>query len=427
MDDDEFLQQDFSLDEYLSKILADSSGECSRLKDRHVRMLSKHSEALSGDMLDKKETVKNGLHMLAALIEEAKRISKELPDLFLPLAESSGEAPNSKQHKELEHEVEKIHGDASIAEGRVLKHKEHVSLRIDREEHTGVILVCEDIIILGIDTKDGMELYNAFLIRELTCSMEKDYLVISLPPIRIEVTRADSTLKHLRNKILGSGAESAKTRETVVQKADGYTEEIDQAMYAEYLLRIGRVHSIEDPSSPEIVQGIKSLYSVSQWKGASSLLQLLKKQDLLEAVKLYCGIEGEKLMKAVTGIVHQRENIKEIVKKVGIVLVHYINGLEKAFPETASQGYISLHLEEVHTKTAELVYRSYYISESMQEQPDTTSTALTEQLVQAFTYKEYSFGYTTKVEAEIKKEHLKSRYTFNKQVMQCVFKSLEYS
>lgn len=422
MNEEEFLQEDFCVDEYLSKILADSSGECSRLKDKHVRILSKHSDALSEEIGDKKEAIRDGLLALSSLIEEAKRISKELPDLFLPLVSSAEQSVNAELHKELEYEIEKMQADLSVAEGRTLKHKENIELRIDRESYTGVILVCEDIVVIGIDTKEGREMYNAFLVKELSCTIEKEHLVLSLPPVRIEITKSDSTLVHLRNKIVGESKASSKRKSP---KNSVCIEEIDGIDYSNYLLRIGRIQDIEDPSVSAIVEEIKSVYKISQWKDVSPLLKLLKKKSLLDAAKLYCSIEGSKLEKAIQGIIHQRESPTEVIEKLGVLISHYIKGLEKVFPEPLASGYISLHLEEIHIKASEMFYRSYYIIEALEEQEDKKSEAIREALKKAFTYDGYSYGYTTAAGDEIRKGFLRNRYTFNKQVMQNVFRLLQ--
>ncbi|EIJ87682.1 hypothetical protein NEQG_02229 [Nematocida parisii ERTm3] len=217
MAEDAFLRADFSLDEYLSRILADSSGECSRLKDQHVRILSQHADSLSCEIISEKEKIYEGLNTLSALVAEAKRISSELPELFLPLLSGETSKLDSELHRDLENEVEAMQGDLSIAEGRTLQHKEHITLVIDRQVYTGIILVCKDIIIVGLNTQEGREMYNALLIKEIQCSIEGSSLIILLPPIRIEITKTESTLKYLLNKIIGR--EASKPQKPQKQKS----------------------------------------------------------------------------------------------------------------------------------------------------------------------------------------------------------------
>ncbi|EHY64759.1 hypothetical protein NERG_02162 [Nematocida ausubeli] len=73
----------------------------------------------------------------------------------------------------------------------------------------GMLLVCADILIVGIKTNDGWEMYNALLIKEIQCRIEEDILAITLPPIRLEITKAENTLKHLLNKIHGTNSQKS--------------------------------------------------------------------------------------------------------------------------------------------------------------------------------------------------------------------------
>ncbi|KAI5192367.1 hypothetical protein NEMIN01_1981 [Nematocida minor] len=426
MNEEEFLRQDFSLNEYLGKILADSSGECSRLKDKHIRILSKHSEALSEEVLHKKDKIRDGLVTLSLLIQEAKRISKELPDLFLPLSEGSSRKIDNEMHKELEDEIEKMNGDPSLARGRVLKHKEIITIKIDGEVHSGILLISEDIIVIGVDDKstNGREFYNALLIKEVSCDIEESVLAISLPPVRVEIVKAESAFKDLRSKIFGGRSRDRKTAKTPNKLPNvEITDTVDNLEYKNYLLRIGRLESIENPSIPDIIAEIRSIYRMSEWKGCTSLLKLLKKMSPVEAVKLYCEIEGHKITKTITGIVHTRETCDAIIEKLHELMKNYIRAIEKVFPESDASPFLSLHLESIHQVAAEMVYKLFYQSDSKKDLMEGHNT-LTDKLKKAFEYDGYSYGYTVKVENEIKKSVLKERYIFNKHVMSYVFKKV---
>lgn len=426
MNEEEFLREDFSLNEYLSKILADSTGECSRLKDKHIRILSKNSAALSKEMLHKKDKIKDGLVTLSLLIEEAKRISKELPDLFLPTANTAeNTAGNSEKHEELESELGKISGDTSVlSRGRTLKHKESVKLRIDGEVYTGIVILSEDIVIFGIDEKNGRELYNALLIKEVTCTMENDVLVVSLPPVRIEIVEAESAFSSLQQILVGRGSEGRPSKErNKPQHAQSTSRKIDDLEYKDYLVRIGRVETIDTPEADDVSSEIRSVYRMCGWKGCTALLNLLKKVNLMRAVELYCEIEGSKIEKTVHGVIHAKGPSGTIIDKLHVLLGHYIKGLEEVFPETDASGYLSLHLDSIHRKTAESFYRLFYLTNSVNDMGG-VDAKLTEKLKNAFVYEGYSFSYTVKIGDEIKKSILKDRYTFNKNVMSNVFKKV---
>ncbi|KAI5167286.1 hypothetical protein NEIRO03_1808 [Nematocida sp. AWRm78] len=429
MAEDAFLRADFSLDEYLSRILADSSGECSRLKDQHVRILSQHADSLSCEIIGEKEKIYEGLNTLSALVAEAKRISSELPELFLPLLSGETSKLDSELHRDLENEVEAMQGDLSIAEGRTLQHKEHITLVIDRQVYTGIILVCKDIIIVGLNTQEGREMYNALLIKEIQCSIEGSSLIISLPPIRIEITKTESTLKHLLNKITGREAskpkKSSKTKEPKSETTSEISiNEVDGIEYKKYLLQIGRIESIESPSNDEIIKEILAMHKASQWKGTASLLKILKKKSILDAVKIYCQIEGEIIEKAIDSVISKKAPITSIIERVHTLLDHYIKGIEKVFPESAAYGYIAVHLEDIHVNTAKHMFRLFYMcSDSLDENNDSHSFITS--LKKAFTYNGYSYGYTVRVGDDVLKDILKSKYGFNKQVMQSVFKQMQ--
>ncbi|KFG25845.1 uncharacterized protein NESG_01833 [Nematocida ausubeli] len=420
MPEDEFMRTEFSLDEYLSKILADASGECARLKDQHVRMLSHHAEALSCDMRNKKQEIREGLCTLAALTEEARRISLELPELFLPLL-ATEDPHKDEMHSALESEVQALHGDASISEGRFLKHKEHVTVTIDRVSYEGVLLVCADILIVGIKTNDGWEMYNALLIKEIQCRIEEDILAITLPPIRLEITKAENTLKHLLNKIHGTNSQKSTPRDRSIsdKDANNKADDADKEAYADFLLQIGQVQTA-DPSIENLLQKIEEAHKRGKWK-ESSLLQALKRKSISAAVQAYCTLEKPVLYREIDASLRRKEPLIDILQTLHDLIAHYILGVEKVFPEPAAYGYIAVHLEEIHERTARLVYRLFYLCSASEEE----SVAFNAALIKAFTYDGYSYGYTARIGEEVRKDLLRSKYAFNKQVMQNIFKKIQ--
>ena len=74
----EFMRDDFSLGEYLTRVLSESAGGCTRVKDTHVRMLSKQSELLAEEPLGKREDIEKALRMFGELAKECGRIEREL-------------------------------------------------------------------------------------------------------------------------------------------------------------------------------------------------------------------------------------------------------------------------------------------------------------------------------------------------------------
>ncbi|KAI5190733.1 hypothetical protein NECID01_1100, partial [Nematocida sp. AWRm77] len=194
---EDFLNKDFSVGEYLGKILSSTSGECARIRDSHIRALSQHSEALAEELLQHKEEIEEALRTLQDLARESERIGKELPDLFLPMLEYEKKPGVVAEHKQFRHEIKHMKGGkALLAPGRCLKYKEHVELSIDHVQADGVVLVANDIVVVGVKKDKKYEVYNALMVKELSASMENRVLVLSLPPVYVEVLAGEHASLH---------------------------------------------------------------------------------------------------------------------------------------------------------------------------------------------------------------------------------------
>lgn len=419
---DEFLEKDFSVGEYLGKILGNTAGECARIRDSHLRVLSQHSEALTEELLENKEEIEAALRTLQELSRECARIAKELPDLFLPVLEYEKKPGVVAEHKKFKHEMKQMKGGkALITSARGLKYQEHVELSIDKTAATGKVLVTNDLVVIGVKKEGKYEVYNALMLKELSSSLENRALVLSLPPVYVEILSGEhSSLHKLHTEI-----EKAQRKKQETAKLFEPTEEEnlqEREEYSRYLLKIGRLSQVGDLSVDELVAEVEQSYQATkEWKHAKKALKHLKKSHPFPAVELFCRLVEDDLISKTGEIVQRRDRLERILEALSKVLNKHLKTVQGLFEDdSALSGVVSLHLERVHVKTAEAFIKHFTTTAA---EPADVEDAL-KQLRALFRYPGYTFEYTVDTAQSIKKELLKKKYTFNKNVIINVFENI---
>ncbi|OAG30757.1 hypothetical protein NEDG_02151 [Nematocida displodere] len=429
---DVFLEEEFSIGEYLSKILTDTSGECSRIRDSHIRLLAKHSEALTGEMVQNTDNIFMALTALTELSVECQRIHKELPELFLPILEYERKPTSTEAHRSFKLEAGRIKGAGSlVTTTRMLVYKERVDVVVNRERVSGVVLVTNDVVVVAVeapadeddssdDAQVALRLYDALLIKELEISKEKGTLVLSLPPVTIVVapsehTSVDKVYKHIETIKQKHGP---KIHSFELREADN---RIEQEEYNSYLMRIGEISKIEKPSAEELVEDLKSLYLLDKGgKSAAKLIKLLKKEDIVAGFAAFCALVEKDLENKIFEIVHTKDNMLDIVERMEKLLKKQFSTIVTLFSKEPSiQGNVSLYLERIHMKAAETFLMHLFTASDH----GSTDEAV-ERLKKAFVYDGYSFAYTLSAAEHVKKDLLKKRYNFNKKILGYVFEEV---
>ncbi|KAI5180085.1 hypothetical protein NEOKW01_0414 [Nematocida sp. AWRm80] len=427
---DDFLKKEFSMGEYIGRILPSSSDEYSRIKDIHVRLLSKHTEALSEEAFKNQDEIERSLRLLVSLQTECKRVIKELPELFLPIASTGPKEVSQDSQKEMKRELEKMSADLSLlGKHRTLKYKEEVKMTIDGELHNGVILLAEDILIVGLEGPDKLEYYNALLLKELECIFENNKLVLSLPPIRIEIHPTEEmSLKRLHGRIEKSIKKTTmkepslthQTEEPAENSSDDTESDIDRAEYNEYLLKIGRSSHLDEFTTDELAKETEMQYRVEgNWSTALNTLYVLKKKDVFAAFDLFRAIEEESQMTKISQIIHKRDSLDTIIAKLSQTLSSCIKALQEIFNEPQVQGCISEYLEALHLHASKTFIKYLYQVHNASNIEDVLN-----KLRKAFVYKDYSFEYTVMLGNSARHAILKQEYAFNKLILQDFFLSM---
>lgn len=415
----DFLDGRFSTEAYLSKLLLDESGECRRIRDMHERLSASHTELLADELLESREKVSESLLLLKKLSAACQRTRKELPEMFLPILEQEKKSGHAEERKLFREEMKKIQGGKQFAApGRYLKYKERVHVKIDRVESKGYIYVTNDLLIIAVEKKDRLEVYNGLSIRELTFSLEEDLLMLSLPPVTVEVVEGEhnsfSRLFSALEKVYKKKA-SIHIEEAVINK-----EEIERVRYNKYLLQIGRVSQISDPSEEEVLEEIEYSYKIEKsWSKAEDSLLLAKKKNILKAFSLYERISQDEMQKQITKLVDQRSPQTKVVESLSKLLTSHMKQTDSLFGEPSIRGRVSLYYESLHIKASETFLKSALYSLSEEQIKEDLSL-----LQKAFTYNGYSYGYTVELAQSIRKDLLKKRYSFNKKIILSLFEDL---
>jgi len=420
---DEFMKEDFSVGEYLSKILTDAAGECSRIKDSHVRILSKHTEALAEELMDNCENVEKSLRTVVGLSRECRRVAKELPELFLPLVEYDSRPSAVEEHRKFAQEMQTIKGGkALVTRTRVLKYKEHVQMVIDKSETSGKILITNDTMVICVKKEDEYEMYNALLLQEMEAAMENGRVALSLPPVYVEVVSGEHSSLHKlyseiektqRKRDIGERLQEEETEEEIEKTKEEYNR---------YLLRIGKIDQIEELSVEELVENVKQAYSATrEWKYAKKIMKLIGKKDPGQAFELFCALVEEGAAEKMVEIVHRREKQEKIVEKMAKLLRKEMETVQALFEgEEHLNGNISLYLERLHIKAAE-VYTKHLMAIGGDEKHVEDSLG---KMRETFKYDGYNYEYTVDIAQKIRKEVIKKRYAFSKRVVQSVFENM---
>lgn len=424
----EFVKEGFSMGEYLGKVLEDESGECTRIRDGHIRILSKQNKELAKEIIEKRDMVRDSLKMLVEMVNESKRVVEELPELFLPLLEcGKRDSTITEKQKAFKDVMERIEGGKQlITKDRELMYKEKIDFIVDEERISGRVYVSSDILVLSAEKKSGgEEMYNAFLLKECAVSVEDAALLISIPPIRVEIVSGEhsgfSKLKTEIDRAQKKGRERAERTAVQEESRKNALEEDkeEKREYNRYLIQIGYISRMENPSVDEIAEEIRCIYRAEQsWKKAKRALDQMKKKDIYKAFSLFCEISNGKVTDKIEGIVEERVKVEEAVNKAGAVIKSHMKKVLSLFKEDSLSGHISLYFESVHIKSAEIFIRHYMHFSSGRE-----GSICADALKKCFVYDGYTFSYTVEIAQQVQKEILRKRYAFTKRILQHAFGS----
>lgn len=420
---EDFLAQDFSTSEYLGSILTGASRECSRIRDSHVRMLSVHTAALAEELDTNIQAITHKLRELLVLLDEASRIKKEVPDLLLPISQSQKQRPHpdtEEGHAKLQEALKKVEGaEFLLLPHRALLHQEQVKMKIDQEEHAGRILVASDCIILTtLNQNTKEEVYNALLLKEVSASLEGRVLVISLPPISVEVHPQEHTTL---NKLHAEIEKQRKIRTCSSASTDPIhapTELEKRSKYNRYLIRIGLLGKTEEPTEEDIFAEIKTITAPKkEWKRFLKLLHMLLDLNPVAALRVFIELCLPEVLHMLRETIQRKEKLERIVQSVRSILEKHMKTLASVFGKyKEARADVSIYLESLHLAAAQL-FLAHALSVAG---ADTVSESL-ENLREAFVYDGYSFAYTISGAQKVKKHLLRRRYAFNKHVVAQAF------
>lgn len=421
----EFLKESFSIGEYLGKVLADESGEYSRIRDGHIRILSRQNKALAKEIISSREKVEEAVKALVKMTEESKKVLEELPELFLPLLECKKKAaPFSGQQKEFKAAMERVEGGKQfVTKGRELLYRESIDFLLDGQNTPGAIYVSSDLILISVEKKTGEEeVHNALLLKECAVSVEDAYLLISLPPVVVEIVSGEhSSFSKLKAEI--DKAQKAASRSSSSARAlpAPHSSPGSNRSYNRYLLRIGFASSMQEPSEEELVEEVLCIYRTEHsWSRVGSSLEELKRRNIHRAFSIFAEASLRRVEEKVEGMLQERADLAQLVEKASIAIKKSMKKASSTFKEKELAGSVSIYFESIHLRCSELFIR--HCMHFSKDEMDTCCSLLRK----AFVYEGYIFSYTVGVAQEAEKEALKRRYAFGKRIVQYAFEEISH-
>lgn len=413
---------DFNVQYFLSKSLPSLSLETIKTgRDRHLRVFTKYATEVNKEIFQHRDSILHNLSLFFRYKDMLDGVTPHIDPFLRPIFLFKRSKGKNRRQQHLLTELKKFNEDLKdlAADSRYLLKKEKVLLTIDKSDKEGVVLITNDMVIIGVYA-DALSFYNALHIRELEIIQQPSAITLRVRPVTVTIkpTKDTKDFKGIAPLLLPP-KKPAPPRPAATEG------ERESGDYIDFLIRTHQTSSLARNSSAETSKA--SLLSIKnvilrEYKvngritpEVKSNLGILRRASSRELVEAFFSIKEQELSTLITASL--TSDLYKLIDQVSLFISKTISEMAKwEITDPHALSLASLHLEHLHTHSISLLSIPIYNTYAADSKIDIGY------IEGKFKYKGYSYGYTAQKVNAITKKIVKKKYLKKKEIIGVLFK-----